>query len=551
MFRLESYLTPWLLGYLDKYVKLKPEDFQLSLWGGDAVFNNGDLITVFYEKLRKIPLDLRLNVIENLTKIPIAFKSGVIHELRIHIPWTRITSEPVVVTINTLEFVAKLKDVESLNHSTSSLNKSAEVPPSEPGSPIPEENAAQPVPTGYIQNIISKILFNICIIVNNVIVKFVEDDMVLSFNMKSAEFYSVNELWEKTFVDVNTQKIDLKKILQLNDVTICLDKMDNKKSSKISNYQDPLIYRCSIESRLDFRYSMGASSNNFDQQLKLIRLNFYCRKFDVSITDQQLPMVIRFVELIQAIVNGDLNLPKSEQHSELGLQVTENISHGLKIVEQLKKSVEPEDSETQQGWMSWAWSYVPSVSSLINEPNEQKSSTQVDSDDIHIIIGCYFDQFNLSFKLTQHNSTNLNKNASNFANFVSCYSKGIAVEVNTKTNFNHVLFGISCICVQSMGECCCKLCPKPAQNELIFLNFFYVVLWSFADLESFDNFESCTISLGRKPRGLYVLEYLDNEKKFNEAKIQLYSRRQVHVLLKSGSLQNLYEFCKIAPDLKN
>lgn len=39
MFRLESYLTPWLLGYLDKYVKLKPEDFQLSLWGGDAVFN--------------------------------------------------------------------------------------------------------------------------------------------------------------------------------------------------------------------------------------------------------------------------------------------------------------------------------------------------------------------------------------------------------------------------------------------------------------------------------------------------------------------------------
>jgi vacuolar protein sorting-associated protein 13B len=39
MFKLESYLTPWLFGYLDKYVKLKPEDFQLSLWSGDAVFN--------------------------------------------------------------------------------------------------------------------------------------------------------------------------------------------------------------------------------------------------------------------------------------------------------------------------------------------------------------------------------------------------------------------------------------------------------------------------------------------------------------------------------
>lgn len=400
-----------------------------------------------------------------MTNIPISFKSGVIHELRIHIPWTRITSEPVVVTINTLEFVAKLKDSESLNQSTSSLNKSAEVSPSEPISPLPEPNSTQPVPTGYIQNIISKILFNICIIVNNVIVKFVEDDMVLSFNMKSAEFFSVNDLWEKTFVDVNTQQIDLKKILQLNDVTICLDKMDNKKTSKISNYQDPLIYRCSIESRLDFRYSMGASLNNFDQQLKLIRLNFYCRKFDVSITDQQLPMVIRFAELILAIVNGDLDLPKSKDSNELGLQVTENISHGLKIVEQLKNSIEPEVSETQQGWMSWAWSYVPSVSNLIADSNENNISTQIDSDDIHVIIGCYFDQFNLTFKLTQSNSNKMN--SSNFTNFVNCYLKGIAVEVNKKNNFNHILFGISHISVESMGECCCKLCPKPSTNEKV------------------------------------------------------------------------------------
>ena len=70
MFKLESYLTPWLLSYLDKYVKLKPEDFELSQWGGDAVFSK---------------LDLRLDVIENLTNIPITFKSGVIHQLRIQV----------------------------------------------------------------------------------------------------------------------------------------------------------------------------------------------------------------------------------------------------------------------------------------------------------------------------------------------------------------------------------------------------------------------------------------------------------------------------------
>ena len=132
-----------------------------------------------------------------------------------------------------------------------------------------------------------------CIIVNNVIVKFVEDDIVLSFNMKSAEFYSVNDQWEKAFIDISsnaslnasTNDLHLRKILQLNDVTICLDKIDNKKNSRINFYQDPLIYRCSIQSRFDFVYfnsfqnNVNSSNQNlFNQQLKLIKLNFYCRK---------------------------------------------------------------------------------------------------------------------------------------------------------------------------------------------------------------------------------------------------------------------------------
>lgn len=71
MFKLESYITPWLLSYIDQYVKLRREDFQLSLWGGDVVFNN---------------LELRLGNIQKLVPtLPIIFQSGLIHELRIHV----------------------------------------------------------------------------------------------------------------------------------------------------------------------------------------------------------------------------------------------------------------------------------------------------------------------------------------------------------------------------------------------------------------------------------------------------------------------------------
>jgi vacuolar protein sorting-associated protein 13B len=485
MFKLESYLTPWLLSYLDKYVKLKPEDFQLSLWGGDAVFNK---------------LDLRLNVIENLTSIPIAFKSGVIHELRIHVPWTKLNNEPVVVTINTLEFVAKLKDVDAspskvANNSSSfsnakspsSLNTSLNADTTQVQQ---QQQQSQAVPAGYIQNIINKVLFNICIIVNNVIVKFVEDDMVLSLSMKSAECYTVNERWEKAFVDVNLQNNQLKKILQLNDVTICLDRLENRRNSKINFYQDPFIYRFSVESRINFAYA-STSNNALNPQLELIKMNFYCRKLDVSITDQQLPMLIRLIELISAIMNGTLDLPEANQYDEtrnssltsLNESSIDKVSLGptasvvssssiplshvsIDLEETNAKQTTINNTEESQGWLSWAWSYVPSVSLLGPEQLDQAQVDPLPSVTLRIKVGFYLDELTITFKLLNQQATN---KTLNFASFLSAHAKGLCFELNQKDNISHSLFGVSHVKITSVGECCCKLCPKPKQNETLFL----------------------------------------------------------------------------------
>lgn len=284
-----------------------------------------------------------------------------------------------MVTINTLEFVAKLKDASSpqsnnstplksestsgqkMGPSSSSSNLANENASSEtktpapPPPPPPQQQQIQP-PTGYMQSIIAKILANVCVIINNVIVKFVEDDIVLSINMKSAECFSVNSLWEKAFVEVNAANIDLRKVLQLNDVTICLDRLDRQKSNpnssgggggkssrsassrKINFYQDPLVYRCSIQSRLDLKYSIQPTMNNTDQldanqQLKLIKLDFYCSKFNMSITDQQLPMLMRLIELAQAITNGTLKLrPGSSDEDELVAEVNNDAAQRNSLV---------------------------------------------------------------------------------------------------------------------------------------------------------------------------------------------------------------------------
>ncbi|GIX72371.1 vacuolar protein sorting-associated protein 13B [Caerostris extrusa] len=83
-----------------------------SLWGGDAVFCN---------------LDLRLDVLEQELQLPFTFVNGHIHELRIHIPWTKLGSEPVVITINTIECILKLStdndDQDSDRQKTLNLKK--------------------------------------------------------------------------------------------------------------------------------------------------------------------------------------------------------------------------------------------------------------------------------------------------------------------------------------------------------------------------------------------------------------------------------------------
>ena len=54
---LESYITPLLMSYVDKYIKnLKPSDLSLSLWGGDVVLYNLELRLDVLEKVKKIPL---------------------------------------------------------------------------------------------------------------------------------------------------------------------------------------------------------------------------------------------------------------------------------------------------------------------------------------------------------------------------------------------------------------------------------------------------------------------------------------------------------------
>ncbi|KAM7420184.1 hypothetical protein PAMA_014745 [Pampus argenteus] len=410
---LESYVTPLLMSYVNKYIKnLKPSDLQLSLWGGDVVLSK---------------LDLKLDVLEQELKMPFTFMSGHIHELRIHVPWTKLGSEPVVITINTMECILKLRDGAQDDHESGSSSTSRSVSDSSKAVAKPRRlQQAAPsdpdLPPGYVQSLIRRVVNNVNIVVNNLILKYVEDDIVLSVNITSAECYTVDDIWERAFMDITAPELVLRKVINFADCTVCLDKRNA--SGKIEFYQDPLLYKCSFRTRLHFTY------DNINSKIPaVIKIQTMVESLKLSITDQQLPMFIRILELIIALYYGEIGGHKEGEGEEGSGHVREAGASlaGMDVDMESQgpsqyssqdfyvQSGNPEEAD--QGWVSWAWSFVPAIVGTEEEGEEEEgpyqqreiggipnSPQQHTPKDPIVSIGFYCTKASVTFKLTETQS---------------------------------------------------------------------------------------------------------------------------------------------------
>uniref|UniRef100_A0A8C5T3A0 Vacuolar protein sorting 13 homolog B n=1 Tax=Malurus cyaneus samueli TaxID=2593467 RepID=A0A8C5T3A0_9PASS len=403
---LESYVTPILMSYVNRYIKnLKPSDLQLSLWGGDVVLSK---------------LELKLDVLEQELKLPFTFLSGHIHELRIHVPWTKLGSEPVVITINTMECILKLKDGAQEDHEScgsSSTNRSTteSMKSAVKSRRLQQSAASDPdLPPGYVQSLIRRVVNNVNIVINNLILKYVEDDIVLSVNITSAECYTVDEFWDRAFMDISATDLVLRKMINFSDCTVCLDKRNA--SGKIEFYQEPLLYKCSFRTRLHFTY------DNLNSKMpSIIKIHTLVESLKLSISDQQLPMFIRIMQLGIALYYGEIGNFKDGESEDLichtkdtlgNITGTEDEASSVMQYPAQYISQDPylhQDDDQQQGWVSWAWSFVPAIVSYDDEENDssgiddgtaEQQKSQSLKDPI-ISVGFYCTKATVTFKLTE------------------------------------------------------------------------------------------------------------------------------------------------------
>ena len=245
---LESYITPMLMGYIDKYVKnIKPSDLQVSFWGGDVVLRN---------------LELRLDVLEHELPYPLEIKSGHIRELILHIPWNAILSKPVEVGLKDVEIVVKLKSIRI--NSTASRNRAHDSPDSDVviTTQSKYDGTSDPTPQqqqqGYLQGYTNRILNNLNFHVQNLVIKVIEEecDLMMSFNIQSLRFHMTDENWLPSYVctDYCDGDYTLNKVLAITDMVVHLQTIDSDRAQNHLPLKDPFVKKCSVSCRMELQY---------------------------------------------------------------------------------------------------------------------------------------------------------------------------------------------------------------------------------------------------------------------------------------------------------
>ncbi|KDO25308.1 hypothetical protein SPRG_09138 [Saprolegnia parasitica CBS 223.65] len=310
---LKGYLAQTLQFYLSKYLKdIHLEGF--GFFGNDLVLND---------------LEIKRHVLQSALDLPptFDFSRGFIRELRIHIPWTQILSQPIEVKLYTVELILTAKDESaprqrrnsmasegSCATMTTHMSKSAE-----PETPIDAPKSS------WLQATLAKILANVSIQINNLVLKYEEDDMVLSVTLGLLDLYSAGNTstWARGFAEPKGDQKAIAKCIDAKDLSVFLDRYTSDRVAvdvdsdlihrQVIGYEVPVLRRTSLSLRCMYALEpatmhaevaksaytphvygdpfLGASFEGSD----VVVLDVYVKELCVSLSDRQVQMLIAFV----------------------------------------------------------------------------------------------------------------------------------------------------------------------------------------------------------------------------------------------------------------
>lgn len=145
---------------------------------------------------------------------------------------------------------------------------------------------------------IAKIVHNISIVCNNIVLKFIEEDIVLSMNVQHLSVHSADQRWKRCFIaDVSPTNVLFRKLINIIDFTICIDRRNS--SGKIEHVAEPILYKCSMEMRLYRKF------NSVHSNQSVTRIDVKIDSLNLNVCTQHFSMLFRIYDLFMAFKTGE------------------------------------------------------------------------------------------------------------------------------------------------------------------------------------------------------------------------------------------------------
>lgn len=314
-------------------------------------------------------------------------------------------------------------------------------------------------PPGYMASLVNKIANNISLKLHNVILKYVEDDIVVSMNIQLLSFDSANELWQPDFVDINPTRVLLKKIINITDLTICLDKRNTM--GIIDICQEPMLYRCSLQVRLLRRYNISSA-----HRTSLLRMDIFTDAVELNVSAQQYPMLLRLLVLANTLREGRMQAAVAAAAAAAAAAATtadgsEAVTDGAETPANNAPSMAGEhdndaDSDAGGGSMiSWAWNMLPTLFPAV-EYEEEHVARKLG----HVLhTGLYINRLSVTFKSQELIGDNISNAAKKLKYHPLLRVSMAGLFASTVTIGHHRWYnatgGVSSLVVQPLGICVC------------------------------------------------------------------------------------------------
>lgn len=289
-------------------------------------------------------------------------------------------------------------------------------------------------PPGYMASLVQKIANNISLKLNNIILKYVEEDIVVSMNIQLLTFDSADENWQPAFVDINPTKVILKKIINISDLTICLDKRNAM--GKIDVCQEPILYRCSLQARLLRKYNISSAHRS-----SITRIDIFTESIELNVSAQQYPMLLRLLVLAISLRDGKIQ-------SNVTTSSTAANDHSS-----VTGADDEWDENAGDSMITWAWNLLPSIFPIddIDDDDDQLG---------HILhTGFYVNSLKLTFKSQEISADSIVHSTKKIKYYpiLSVVLTGIYADAITQgIRWFHVRGGISSFTVTPLEKCTCS-----------------------------------------------------------------------------------------------